>query len=47
MIFMVEWDFQEVGHNQPSRTDSIQMLIYIFWNKMAPYVTELNIAKKI
>ena len=44
MIFMVEWDFQEVGHNQPSWTDSTLMLIYIFWNKMAPYVTELYIA---
>ena len=41
---MVEIDFQEVGHNQPSRIDSTLMLIYIFWNKKTPYVTELYIA---
>ena len=28
MIFMVELDFQEVGPNQPSWTDSTLMLIY-------------------
>ena len=30
MIFMVKSDFQEIGHNQPSWTDSTLMLIYIF-----------------
>ena len=45
IIFMVEGDFQEVGHNQPSWTDSTLMLIYIYiWNKKVPYVTELYIA---
>ena len=33
MIFMVEWGFQEVWHNQPSWPDSILMLIYIFGTK--------------
>ena len=44
MICMVEWDFQEVGDNQPSWTDST-LCWYIFWGgTMAPYVTELYIA---
>ena len=33
MIFMVKCDFQEIGHNQPSWTDSTLMLIYIFGTK--------------
>ena len=43
IIFMMEWDFQEARHNQPSWTDSTLMLIYIFSYKKAPYVTELYI----
>ena len=30
MIFMVDWDLQEGGHNQPSWTDATLMMICIF-----------------
>ena len=45
-IRLLRWiEISEVRHNQPSRTDTTLMLIYIVGTK-PPYVTELYIANQ-